>query len=167
MGPRAARFNLQLADVCRKMANAYLVDLEPLVSRSGSGSWTLHRSAFLADLSTSLALAPVLCRQYAAVAAARRGLVRKCLVLDLDETMWGGVVGAKGLTIGQGFPGSVYRALQSAILRKTSSANIKLARDAGISTKTIERHRRASRHAMVLHVRVCGVFEPLRIGPHG
>ncbi|MGH1557244.1 hypothetical protein ACRAWD_04330 [Caulobacter segnis] len=37
--------------------------------------------------------------------AARRGLSSKCLVLDLDNTLWGGVIGDDGLeqlALGQG-----------------------------------------------------------------
>ena len=39
------------------------------------------------------------------VIAARSGLARKCLVLDLDDTLWGGTVsedGVEGLVLGQG-----------------------------------------------------------------
>ena len=45
----------------------------------------------------------------AAFCAARKGLARKCLVLDLDNTLWGGVVGedgVAGLKLGGAFPGN-------------------------------------------------------------
>jgi FkbH-like protein len=48
--------------------------------------------------------------------AAGRGLSRKCLVLDLDNTLWGGVVGddgVEGLRLGQGDPlGEAFLAFQ-------------------------------------------------------
>jgi FkbH-like protein len=53
-----------------------------------------------------------LCR----VARADLGRSAKCLVLDLDNTLWGGVVGddgVAGIKVGGGYPGSAHRELQS------------------------------------------------------
>jgi FkbH-like protein len=48
--------------------------------------------------------------------AAQRGFSRRCLVLDLDNTLWGGVIGddgLQGIRIGQGDPtGEAYLSLQ-------------------------------------------------------
>jgi len=118
IGARVARFNLELADLCHETTGAYVVDLAPLLSLARAGYWTLHRSAFLADLALPDEIGACLCGQYAAVGAALRGLVRKCLVVDLDDTLWGGVVGevgAGGVAIGQGFPGNVFRSIQGAV----------------------------------------------------
>jgi FkbH-like protein len=52
-------------------------------------------------------LAPLYGDQLARIAAASAGLSRKCLVLDLDNTLWGGVVGddgVDGIHLGQGSP---------------------------------------------------------------
>jgi FkbH-like protein len=54
--------------------------------------------------------------ELAAIARADLGLAKKCLVLDLDNTLWGGVVGdvgTSGLTLGRAYPGSAHRELQS------------------------------------------------------
>jgi FkbH-like protein len=52
----------------------------------------------------------------ARILAAQRGLSKKCLVLDLDNTLWGGVVGddgIEGIVLGQGSAaGEAYLALQ-------------------------------------------------------
>ena len=51
-----------------------------------------------------------------------QGLIRppaKCLVLDLDNTLWGGVVGddgLQGIQLGDDFPGNTYKALQHRVL---------------------------------------------------
>lgn len=50
-------------------------------------------------------LAPLYGDQLARIAAASLGLSRKCLVLDLDNTLWGGVIGddgVDGIHLGQG-----------------------------------------------------------------
>lgn len=61
-------------------------------------------------------LAPLYGDQLARIAAASVGLSRKCLVLDLDNTLWGGVVGddgIDGLHLGQGSPsGEAFLAFQ-------------------------------------------------------
>ncbi|MCY9783904.1 HAD-IIIC family phosphatase [Nocardiopsis sp. EMB25] len=49
------------------------------------------------------------------IARADLGLARKCLVLDLDNTLWGGVVGDDGVTgirLGGAYPGSAHSELQ-------------------------------------------------------
>ena len=113
-----ARLNLALAARCREIPDVQVVDVPHLVALSGAGWWTLHRSWFLGNLGASEELAPLLCREYAAVGAALRGLVRKCLVLDLDGTLWGGVVGevgAEAVQIGRDFPGNIFRAIQRVV----------------------------------------------------
>lgn len=61
-------------------------------------------------------LSPLYGDQLARVAAASVGLSRKCLVLDLDNTLWGGVVGddgIEGIHLGQGSPsGEAFLAFQ-------------------------------------------------------
>lgn len=53
--------------------------------------------------------------EVAAVADADLGRSRKVLILDLDDTLWGGVVGddgQAGLTLGGGFPGNAFSSCQ-------------------------------------------------------
>ncbi|MFC3609262.1 HAD-IIIC family phosphatase [Stutzerimonas tarimensis] len=61
-------------------------------------------------------LAPLYGDQVARILAAGLGRSRKCLVLDLDNTLWGGVVGddgLEGIQLGQGSPtGEAFLALQ-------------------------------------------------------
>ncbi len=55
-------------------------------------------------------------QELAGVVKANLGLAKKCLVLDLDNTLWGGVVGdvgTAGLEIGGTYPGSAHIALQA------------------------------------------------------
>jgi len=50
---------------------------------------------------------------------ALRGQTKKCLVLDCDNTLWGGIVGedgVNGIKLGTTFPGSSYKSLQEEIL---------------------------------------------------
>jgi FkbH-like protein len=48
------------------------------------------------------------------------GLVKKCVVLDLDNTLWGGVVGEDGfggIALGDSYPGNCYKDFQRRLLR--------------------------------------------------
>lgn len=61
-----------------------------------------------------------LANEQAAIAATLLTPPRKCLVLDLDNTLWGGVVGEdkiEGILLGQTYPGNIYRSVQEAALR--------------------------------------------------
>jgi FkbH-like protein len=74
-------------------------EIEGLASWYDMGLW--HRS----KQEVSAARAPVYGDLVARVIAARLGATSKCLVLDLDNTIWGGVVGddgLEGLSLGQG-----------------------------------------------------------------
>ena len=54
-------------------------------------------------------------RLLARMILANRRVPKKCLVLDADNTLWGGVIGEEGMdgiAIGEDFPGSAYRDLQ-------------------------------------------------------
>jgi FkbH-like protein len=82
-----------------------IVDAESLASRIGKDSWHDPRYWYLAKQAVSLQALPSLARHTGAVLAATMGLSRKVLVLDLDNTLWGGTVGDDGLenlVLGQG-----------------------------------------------------------------
>ena len=73
-----------------------------------------------ADLPYTDAVLQLLAGQFARVAQARAGLSRKVLALDLDNTLWGGVlgeVGAAGVELGGLYPGKCYLNLQRAVRR--------------------------------------------------
>jgi len=96
-----------------------LVDCDRLAGAWGKDRWFDDRYWFLAKQAVALDALPLLARHTAAVVAADLGLTRKCLVLDLDNTLWGGVVGEDGLgglRLGDGAEGEAYVAFQERIL---------------------------------------------------
>ena len=65
---------------------------------------------------------PVMARHTAAVLAARLGLSRRALVLDLDNTLWGGVIGddgVGGIVLGGGTAGEAFQDFQVALKELT------------------------------------------------
>jgi FkbH-like protein len=99
-----ARLNARLRD----LADAHGVDLVALdeqARRDGISTWhdpaLWHRS----KQEVTPALSPTYGELVARLIAARQGRSYKCLVLDLDNTLWGGVIGDDGLdgiVLGQG-----------------------------------------------------------------
>jgi FkbH-like protein len=82
-----------------------LVDAARLAASVGLEHWHEPRHWHASKLCFSPSMIPLHADVVARTIAAVRGKSRKCLVLDLDNTLWGGVIGddgLAGLVIGQG-----------------------------------------------------------------
>jgi FkbH-like protein len=96
--PRAMieRFNVRLLqEVVKK--NDLVVDAAFLASKVGLDCWNDARGWHKAKLPASLEATPLYADHICRLLGAARGKARKCLVLDLDNTLWGGVIGDDGL----------------------------------------------------------------------
>jgi FkbH-like protein len=96
-------------------SNVLLVDCDRLASRLGKGRWCDPRLWYVARQPYSYSALPLLARETAAVLAGELGLGARCLVVDLDNTLWGGIVaeeGADGIVVGEGPDGEAYAAFQ-------------------------------------------------------
>lgn len=99
--------------------NVAVVDCERLASLVGKRRWFDARYWHLAKQAVALDALPVLARHTAAVVAARLGLGKKCLVLDLDNTLWGGIIGEdglRGIRLGDTPEGEAFQAFQESVL---------------------------------------------------
>ena len=81
----------------RADGDVVLVDCERLAAEHGLRDWRDSRYWFAARQDVSLAALPALARATAAALAADQGLSRRCVVVDLDNTLWDGVVGEEGI----------------------------------------------------------------------
>jgi FkbH-like protein len=97
-----------------------LLDVAGLASSVGLNNWHSPQQWNLAKLPFASAYVPLYADHVARVIAALRGKSRKCLVLDLDNTLWGGVIGDDGLDgikLAQGdATGEAYLAVQQLAL---------------------------------------------------
>lgn len=95
---------------------ALLLDIERQASRDGRDNWFEAAHWYASKLTIAPRAAPMYGDLLARIIAARLGQSKKCLVLDLDNTIWGGVVGddgVQGLVLGQGSAqGEAHLALQ-------------------------------------------------------
>lgn len=115
LGENEHRLEASRADMVRRLNSAIreaadtdrvdIVAIDARVSIDGIGSW--HDSAQWHRTKQEImpAAAPMYGELMARVLAAKRGCARKVLVLDLDNTLWGGVIGddgVDGIALGQG-----------------------------------------------------------------
>lgn len=128
-----ARFITRLNEAIRSMAEAEGIDilaLDDRAVRDGINKWhdtaLWHRS----KQEVSPTAAPMYGDLVGRWLAAKQGRSFKCLVLDLDNTIWGGVIGddgPEGIALGQGSPlGEAYTAFQEYV-RELSRRGVILA----------------------------------------
>jgi len=93
-----------------------LLDIARASERDGLNAWFDVARWLQGKLEIAPQAAAVYGDLLARVIAAQRGLSRKCLVLDLDNTLWGGVIGddgLEGIVLGEGTgTGEAHLALQ-------------------------------------------------------
>lgn len=97
-------FNARLAALARA-GTIVLVDVARLAQTIGLEQWDAPGQWHAAKLSFSPHFIPAYADCVARVLGAIRGKAKKALVLDLDNTLWGGVIGddgVEGIVLGQG-----------------------------------------------------------------
>jgi FkbH-like protein len=111
--------NTYIADTLCSGPNV-LFDVAGLSEVVGLSNWYDPLQYFMAKLPCSQAVLPLYAEHLARLISAMKGKSKKCLVFDLDNTIWGGVIGDDGLdgiTLGQGSTGGeAFLAVQKCIL---------------------------------------------------
>jgi FkbH-like protein len=121
--------------------------VDSFVARDGLDNWHDRALWFRSKQEIAPSAAPIYGEALSRILAARKGRSAKCLVLDLDNTLWGGVVGddgLEGIVIGQGSPlGEAYVAFQQHV-RELSRRGVVLAicskNDEAFALEPFERH---------------------------
>jgi FkbH-like protein len=99
--------NLDLLRRFKGHSRVQVFDLDRLASRFGKDRLVDRKMFYLAKMEWCPAFLGCVAGELVRHARAARGPARKCLVLDLDNTLWGGVVGEDGpagVKIGPGDP---------------------------------------------------------------
>ncbi len=97
------------------LRDVYVIDLARLIARVGYDAWHDARMWTLARIPWTAAATQALAEEYLRFLRAFSGRARKVLALDLDNTLWGGIVGedgVDGLQLGVGYKGRAYVELQ-------------------------------------------------------
>jgi FkbH-like protein len=140
------RLNERLATAVANDGVAIL-DLAGAAEHDGLDAWFDAGRWLQGKMEIAPSAAPLYGELLARIVAAQRGLSKKCLVLDLDNTLWGGVVGDDGLdgiVLGEGSPtGEAHTALQRYALQ-LKGRGIVLAvcskNEAGIAEEAFAKH---------------------------
>jgi FkbH-like protein len=89
-------FNAKLSDVFRSDPQVFLFDFNSFVSKYGEVNVLDYRQFLVGDIKVSLSHIPHLAEEMMGYVKANMGINRKCIVLDLDNTLWGGIIGEDG-----------------------------------------------------------------------
>jgi FkbH-like protein len=103
---RTAAFNAALVEDVRGSEDAIL-DVSTLAATVGLAEWHSPTQWNVAKFAFDGRMLPLYADHVCRIIGALRGRSRKCLVLDLDNTLWGGVIGddgPEGIVLGQGDP---------------------------------------------------------------
>lgn len=115
---------MALNEAIRRMAasipSVFVIDAARLACESGLAGWRDARLFYLAGAGINPRVFPRLAARIARHLAALRRPPAKCLVLDLDNTLWGGILGeagCEGILCGEGhYPANAYADFQRAVL---------------------------------------------------
>lgn len=113
------RLNQRLQKMAQASSGLYVVDLMSLAARLGHDRAFDRRYWHIGRAPIARTALVALGQEYAKFIRALRGKSRKCLVVDCDNTLWGGVIGEDGMSgikLGGTYPGSCYEAFQREIL---------------------------------------------------
>lgn len=118
-GTAVEELNAFLQELLREIGSAYFVDLGAVRGRLGSERyydqryWHIGRAPYSREALREIAV------EDAKYLRALKGKNKKCLVLDCDNVLWGGIVGEDGvpnLKLGQTHPGSAFYEFQQEAL---------------------------------------------------
>jgi len=111
-----AAFNARLIEDTPRGGDV-IVDIDWLAQSVGLDAWYDDRQWYLARTPFAQKALPLYADFICRIIAALRGKARKCLILDLDNTLWGGIIGDDGIdniALSPGDPrGEAFRTIQS------------------------------------------------------
>ncbi len=113
------QLNQNLIEIIRKYDSAYIIDVDLLQSKIGYSNYIDNRYWHIGKAPFTKIACKTIAKEYIKFIRALKGKNKKCLVLDCDNTLWGGIIGEDGINhiqIGDTYPGSAYRDFQQSIL---------------------------------------------------
>jgi FkbH-like protein len=111
--------NRNLRKLARQHKGIYILDYDALVARHGREQWGDERKWLTVRLPVAAAHLVHVAREWMRFLAPLAGKVAKAVAVDLDNTLWGGIIGEDGMAgiqIGSEYPGAAYQQLQRALL---------------------------------------------------
>ncbi len=106
-----AQLNERLRSALATHGSAYLVDLNAIRARLGTAAFRDSRYWHIGRAPYARAALAEIAQEDVKYLRALKGKHKKCLALDCDDVLWGGIVGEEGLAgikLGRTYPGSPY-----------------------------------------------------------
>lgn len=113
------KLNFLLSEAASHADDLSLLDLDAMQSKLGRKTFFDDKLFLIAKSPISHVVLPMVAQRVMDLASALRGELRKCVVLDLDNTLWGGVIGddgLEGIQIGELGTGVAFTQLQRWLL---------------------------------------------------
>src|SRR3989338_1527173 len=111
--------NRKLSKFFQLDSQVFIYDYNSFLNRHGKMQAVDPKMYYIADLRLKRQLIPLLCDDYLRYINAIKGRARKCIILDLDNTLWGRVLGEdgiEGIQLGTTAPGNAYLEFQKYLL---------------------------------------------------
>lgn len=90
------KLNYELMQLAQELPNLYICDIAGLQNKFGR-DWMFDTSVYVStEMILSIDALPYVASRTMDIICAIEGKFKKCLILDLDNTLWGGVVGDDG-----------------------------------------------------------------------
>jgi FkbH-like protein len=118
-GDAIQQINRGLRFLAREHTGVYVLDYDALVARYGRDNWHDERKWLTVRMPIASQYLIHLAQEWMRFLCPLNGKVIKALVVDLDNTLWGGVVGedgAEGIQLGPEYPSVAYLQLQRTLL---------------------------------------------------
>jgi len=110
------RYNFSLMELAASRKDLFIADVAIAAAELGRAVVHDRRIALTTELQYGMEFLPVAANRVLDVIDALRGRIHKCLILDLDNTLWGGVIGDDGMDrieLGELGGGRAYSELQA------------------------------------------------------
>ena len=91
------KINLLLMDLCRKSKDMFICDFAILQSELGYNFVFDEKMYINADMVYNIDFLPAIAKNFTDIILSITGTFNKCLILDLDNTTWGGIIGDDGI----------------------------------------------------------------------
>lgn len=91
------KLNYELMNVAQQIPNLFICDIAGLQSKLGRDFVFAAPIYISTEMILSLDSVPYFASRTLDIICAAQGKIKKCLILDLDNTLWGGVIGDDGI----------------------------------------------------------------------
>ncbi|WP_051289411.1 HAD-IIIC family phosphatase [Chryseobacterium daeguense] len=91
------KINYLLSELAVKNSSLYVADLVSIQNKWGRDFMFSPNIYINTEMVLSIDALPVVARDITAIISSIEGKFKKCLILDLDNTIWGGIIGDDGL----------------------------------------------------------------------